>query len=203
MDADRWRWKWRGQLYMWGDATGSWGAISVTRPGYQASAWHPSRRSWSVSCCPDSAVIFASSWVQVSICGRIASCALIPHLPFFHSSPAIRLLYDYIMITARGFIITCFKFTTIFTMRESGKFSTICAICHCQCSRTSLIALGGYTRGSIPTWGTGREDADVRMLGGGRPYVLEIINARAAMPPQSYFDAAQLQLNAVRDTGHS
>ena len=41
------------------------------------------------------------------------------------------------------------------------------------------------------------------MLGGGRPDVLEIINARAAMPPQSYFDAAQLQLNAVRDTGHS
>ena len=46
--------------------------------------------------------------------------------------------------------------------------------------------------------GAGREDADVRMLGGGRPYVLEIINARAAMPPQSYFDAAQRQLNTVR-----
>ena len=43
----------------------------------------------------------------------------------------------------------------------------------------------------------GREDADVRMLGGGRPYVLEIINARAAMPPQSYFDDAQRQLNEV------
>ena len=44
----------------------------------------------------------------------------------------------------------------------------------------------------------GREDADVRMLGSGRPYVLEIINARAAMPPQSYFDEAQRQLNEVR-----
>ena len=43
----------------------------------------------------------------------------------------------------------------------------------------------------------GREDADVRMLGSGRPYVLEIINSRAAMPPQSYFDDAQRQLNEV------
>ncbi|DBA95399.1 TPA: hypothetical protein ACH3X3_013275 [Trebouxia sp. C0006] len=40
----------------------------------------------------------------------------------------------------------------------------------------------------------GREDFDVRMLGSGRPFVLEIINARAAVPPQSAFDAMQLTL---------
>ena len=37
----------------------------------------------------------------------------------------------------------------------------------------------------------------MRMLGRGRPFVLEIINARNAMPPQSYFDDAQRQLNEV------
>ncbi|DBA77530.1 TPA: hypothetical protein ACH3X1_009345 [Trebouxia sp. C0004] len=40
----------------------------------------------------------------------------------------------------------------------------------------------------------GREDFDVRMLGSGRPFVLEIINARAAVPPQGAFDAMQLTL---------
>ena len=43
----------------------------------------------------------------------------------------------------------------------------------------------------------GREDFDVRMLGSGRPFVLEIINARAAVPPQSAFDAMQLTLQKV------
>jgi len=37
----------------------------------------------------------------------------------------------------------------------------------------------------------------VRMLGSGRPFVLEIINARAAVPPQSAFDAMQLTLEKV------
>lgn len=46
----------------------------------------------------------------------------------------------------------------------------------------------------------GREDFDVRMLGSGRPFVLEIINARAAVPPQSAFDAMQLALEQVLRT---
>ena len=37
----------------------------------------------------------------------------------------------------------------------------------------------------------------MRMLGRGRPFVLEVINARALMPPQSYFDDAQKCLNEV------
>ena len=37
----------------------------------------------------------------------------------------------------------------------------------------------------------------MRMLGRGRPFVLEVINARAVMPPQSYFDDAQKLLNEV------
>ena len=37
----------------------------------------------------------------------------------------------------------------------------------------------------------------MRMLGSGRPFVLEIINARAAVPPQSAFDAMQLTLEKV------
>ncbi|KAL3144067.1 hypothetical protein ABBQ32_003865 [Trebouxia sp. C0010 RCD-2024] len=40
----------------------------------------------------------------------------------------------------------------------------------------------------------GREDFDVRMLGSGRPFVLEVINARAAVPPQSVFGAMQAAL---------
>ena len=43
----------------------------------------------------------------------------------------------------------------------------------------------------------GREDFDVRMLGSGRPFVLEIINARAAVPPQSIFGAMQAALQQV------
>ena len=45
----------------------------------------------------------------------------------------------------------------------------------------------------------GREDFDVRMLGTGRPFVLEIINARAAVPPQCTFDAMQAALQQVRE----
>lgn len=43
----------------------------------------------------------------------------------------------------------------------------------------------------------GREDFDVRMLGSGRPFVLEIINARAAVPPTSAFAAMQAVLQQV------
>ncbi len=46
-------------------------------------------------------------------------------------------------------------------------------------------------------WHAGREDFDVRMLGSGRPFVLEVINARAAVPPQSSFDAMQAALEQV------
>jgi len=42
----------------------------------------------------------------------------------------------------------------------------------------------------------GREDCDVRMLGRGRPFVLEVINARAAMPDAVYFQAAEDALTA-------
>ena len=35
---------------------------------------------------------------------------------------------------------------------------------------------------------SGREDMDVRMLGDGRPFVLEILNQRAAVPGQDAFD---------------
>ena len=46
--------------------------------------------------------------------------------------------------------------------------------------------------------GAGREDFDVRMLGTGRPFVLEIVNARAAIPPHSTFDAMQVELQQVK-----
>ncbi len=49
----------------------------------------------------------------------------------------------------------------------------------------------------------GREDFDVRMLGSGRPFVLEIINARAAVPPQAAFDAMQLTLEKVTSNAAS
>ncbi|CAL8470277.1 g9819 [Coccomyxa elongata] len=41
----------------------------------------------------------------------------------------------------------------------------------------------------------GREDMDVRMLGSGRPFVLEIANARARMPPPECFDSMAASLN--------
>ena len=48
-----------------------------------------------------------------------------------------------------------------------------------------------------PDAGTGREDFDVRMLGSGRPFVLEIINPRAACPDQLTMTAMQHQLDKV------
>ena len=48
-----------------------------------------------------------------------------------------------------------------------------------------------------PDAGTGREDFDVRMLGCGRPFVLEIINPRAACPDQQDMTAMQHQLDKV------
>ena len=43
----------------------------------------------------------------------------------------------------------------------------------------------------------------MRMLGSGRPFVLEIINARAAVPAQSAFDAMQLTLEKVTSNAAS
>lgn len=43
----------------------------------------------------------------------------------------------------------------------------------------------------------GREDFDVRMLGGGRPFTLEFANSRPVMPRQEVFAAAQAELNTV------
>jgi tRNA pseudouridine synthase 10 len=42
----------------------------------------------------------------------------------------------------------------------------------------------------------GREDLDVRMLGGGRPFVLEVANARAAAPDAAALAAAAVALAA-------
>lgn len=44
---------------------------------------------------------------------------------------------------------------------------------------------------------TGREDIDVRMLGDGRPFVMEIQNQRASMPPPERFAAMEYQLEEV------
>ena len=43
----------------------------------------------------------------------------------------------------------------------------------------------------------GREDIDVRMMGGGRPFVLEISNQRAAMPPQARARRSALLLSLL------
>ena len=43
---------------------------------------------------------------------------------------------------------------------------------------------------------TGREDMDVRMLGYGRPFVMEVTNARAVMPSREWFTEAEKALNA-------
>ena len=42
----------------------------------------------------------------------------------------------------------------------------------------------------------GREDLDVRMLGNGRPFVLEVADARSKMPSQQRLQALQEQLKA-------
>jgi len=41
----------------------------------------------------------------------------------------------------------------------------------------------------------GREDVDVRMLGGGRPFVIELLDARPAVLPLSLFPALQIAVN--------
>ena len=43
---------------------------------------------------------------------------------------------------------------------------------------------------------------DVRMLGTGRPFVLEVHNMRAAMPPPAHFADVQSRLAEVRPTSH-
>jgi tRNA U54 and U55 pseudouridine synthase Pus10 len=43
----------------------------------------------------------------------------------------------------------------------------------------------------------GREDLDVRMLGNGRPFVLEAHNARSPAPGQAQLDAAAAALAAA------
>lgn len=45
---------------------------------------------------------------------------------------------------------------------------------------------------------TGREDIDVRMLGNGRPFVLELGNAMLGMPSQQALQEAQQKLKEVR-----
>ena len=42
----------------------------------------------------------------------------------------------------------------------------------------------------------GREDLDVRMLGNGRPFVLEVADARSEMPSQERLQALQEQLRS-------
>ena len=44
---------------------------------------------------------------------------------------------------------------------------------------------------------------DVRMLGSGRPFMFEIINARAGMPDQAAFDAMQDAHNEVTQALHA
>jgi tRNA U54 and U55 pseudouridine synthase Pus10 len=41
---------------------------------------------------------------------------------------------------------------------------------------------------------------DVRMLGGGRPFVMEILNQRAQMPTPDYFAEVEKQLKEVCDS---
>ena len=43
----------------------------------------------------------------------------------------------------------------------------------------------------------GREDMDVRMLGEGRPFVMEIINQRAEVPGPEFFVDVEARLKAV------
>eukprot|EP00884_Botryococcus_braunii_P010332 jgi/Botrbrau1/192/Bobra.0022s0172.1 len=49
----------------------------------------------------------------------------------------------------------------------------------------------------------GREDVDVRMLGDGRPFVMEVLNARAAPPPASVFQQMQEEINKANSGGSS
>ena len=43
----------------------------------------------------------------------------------------------------------------------------------------------------------GREDMDVRMLGGGRPFAIEIINARVSSQPDALYRSVETQLDKV------
>ncbi len=43
----------------------------------------------------------------------------------------------------------------------------------------------------------GREDMDVRMLGEGRPFVMEIMNQRAEVPGPEYFADVEKRLKEV------
>lgn len=45
--------------------------------------------------------------------------------------------------------------------------------------------------------GAGREDMDVKMLGRGRPFVLQIINPRKGIPPQEVLQRVQGQIAEV------
>ena len=47
----------------------------------------------------------------------------------------------------------------------------------------------------------GREDMDVRMLGAGRPFALEIINARISQHPAAFFRSVEQQLDQVLAAG--
>ena len=58
-----------------------------------------------------------------------------------------------------------------------------------------VFEAGGVRETLISSW-PGREDMDVRMLGGGRPFTLELVNAKARHPPAGAFAAMQEALNA-------
>ena len=49
----------------------------------------------------------------------------------------------------------------------------------------------------------GREDCDVRMLGTGRPFVMEVQNMRAAIPEAAFFSRVEEKLREVTPSTHS
>lgn len=53
------------------------------------------------------------------------------------------------------------------------------------------------SKNEIRTFLTGREDVDVRMLGSGRPFVLELSNARLGMPSPEQLLDVQRRLKEV------
>lgn len=70
-------------------------------------------------------------------------------------------------------------------MREGKTIS-----CICQGNQTPQHRCDGFL------CDIGREDMDVKMLGDGRPFVMEISNARAQMPSRECFTRAENELNA-------
>jgi tRNA U54 and U55 pseudouridine synthase Pus10 len=48
----------------------------------------------------------------------------------------------------------------------------------------------------------GREDMDVRMLGGGRPFVLEVLNARELPLSKERCEALQVGVSTLLPSGH-